>query len=162
MKSLAVIGEKDSSINYTDRPTVKVVIKKDDHILILNNGLLPGGGIDSKESDAEAINRELLEEIGVAVEKIDELGRVTQYRNYLKKIYLVFGYQATFSRFSGAPTPQDDGEAMFTYTWATKDEALHLIDKVIQEQKAHALDSDESQGRLYNLMTARVIIGASR
>ena len=55
MNPLATIGQADTSIQYTDRPTVKVVIKNDNKVLVLNKGLLPGGGIDPGESDQDAI-----------------------------------------------------------------------------------------------------------
>ena len=67
MKTLKIIGQIDPSISYENRPTVKIVIKHGDEVLILNRGLLPGGGINPGESDQDAINRELKEELGVAV-----------------------------------------------------------------------------------------------
>ena len=70
MKSIATIGKIDESIQYIDRPTVKVIIKRDDRVLLLNNGLLPGGGIDENESDDDAIVRELQEELGATVREI--------------------------------------------------------------------------------------------
>lgn len=85
MNPLATIGQLDSSIQYTDRPTVKVVIKNDNKVLILNEGLLPGGGIDPGESDQNAITRELQEELGVTVTDVQEIGTVVQYRNLLEK-----------------------------------------------------------------------------
>ena len=70
MKQLQIIGTQDDSIAYTDRPTVKVVVRRGDEILLLNKGLLPGGGVDTGEADAQAIQRELLEEMGVNVKNI--------------------------------------------------------------------------------------------
>ncbi len=76
MNILATIGQVDTSIQYTDRPTVKVVIKNNSKVLVLNKGLLPGGGIDPGETDQDAITRELQEELGVTVK--DALAFVTE------------------------------------------------------------------------------------
>ncbi len=118
MNILATIGRMGPSIHYTDRPTVKVVIKNDDKLLILNKGLLPGGGIDPGESDHDAIIRELQEELGVTVKDIREIGTVVQYRNLLDKKYIINGYSAVLSTTGGLTNPQDEGEAQFTIQWA--------------------------------------------
>ena len=104
MNTLATIGQIDPSIQYTDRPTVKVVIKNDNKLLILNKGLLPGGGIDPGESDHDAITRELQEELGVTVKHIQEIGTVVQYRNLLDKKYLINGYTALLDTTGGFTT----------------------------------------------------------
>lgn len=43
---------------------------------------LPGGGIDEGESTTQALERELLEEVGCKAEIVAELGTVIEYRNY--------------------------------------------------------------------------------
>lgn len=160
MISLGAIGEGDDS-KYVDRPTVKVVVRKGNKVLILSNGLLPGGGIDNEESNTDAIHRELLEELGMAVAHLREIGEVIQYRQYLGKKYLVYGYEADFVAIKSTPTPQDKGEAQFTYLWVTPDDALTIINSAIDELKSGSVEqSDRFQGKLYNLMTARMIMAA--
>lgn len=56
MNILTTIGDKDTTVQYTDRPTVKVVIKQDVKLLLLNEGLLPRGGIEPGESDQMRLN----------------------------------------------------------------------------------------------------------
>ena len=153
MNILATIGQADASIQYTDRPTVKVVIKKDNKLLILNKGLLPGGGIDPGESDHDAITRELQEELGVTVKDVEEIGTVVQYRNLLDKKYLINGYSATLETTGGLTDPQDDGEAQFTIQWLTLEDALVYVSESIEEAKLKPMDDDANQGKLYNLMT---------
>jgi len=153
MDILAHIGQIDESIQYTDRPTVKVIIKRDDTVLLLNNGLLPGGGINESESDKAAITRELKEELGFTVKDVKEIGSVVQYRNFLKKRYVVNGYVAKLASSGEATSPQDEGEAQFTQTWLSVDEALKFVADSIETVKAKPLDDDTNQGKLYNLMT---------
>lgn len=153
MNILATIGQLDPSIQYTDRPTVKVVVKNDNKVLVLNKGLLPGGGIDPGESDRDAITRELQEELGVTVKDVQEIGTVVQYRNLLDKKYLINGYVATLETTGGLTDPQDEGEAHFTVQWLTFDKAIVYVSESIEEAKLKPMDDDANQGKLYNLKT---------
>jgi len=162
MNILATIGQVDTSIQYTDRPTVKVVIKNNNKVLILNKGLLPGGGIDPGESDQDAITRELQEELGVTVTDVQEIGTVVQYRNLLEKKYLINGYAAELETTGGLTDPQDEGEAQFTIQWLTIEDALAFVTESIEEAKLKPMDDDANQGKLYNLMATRNFLGTLR
>ena len=157
MKLLETIGERGVNIQYVDRPTVKVVITRDDDVLILQNGLLPGGGVKDGESTKDAIVRELLEELGVTVDTITEIGQVNQFRSFLGKEYEVYGYTARFIAFNTAPKPQDEGEASFTYQWMSKRAALDYVAKLIENDNAELVD-DSIQGKRYNLMTSLALL----
>jgi ADP-ribose pyrophosphatase YjhB (NUDIX family) len=150
MSSISTIGQIDGSITYIDRPTVKVIIKTDNTVLILNDGLLPGGGVDENESDSDAITRELHEEIGSTVRNIRNIGTVIQYRNFLGKRYVINGYVAALASSGGSTNPQDDGEAQL---WLTVDDALELVSSSIAIAKTKPLNNDVNQSKLYNLMT---------
>jgi len=159
MKTLATIGQPDASIQYTDRPTVKVIVKKGDAVLLLNQGLLPGGGVDDGESDDTAIARELQEELGVTVKNVHRIGTVIQYRNLLSKKYIVNGYVATLDTMGGATNPQDDGEAQFVMRWLSVEDAKEFLRRSIEEAKLLPMEDDANQGRLYNLMTTYELLG---
>ena len=153
MNILATIGQINTAIRYKERPTVKVVIKKDNKLLILNQGLLPGGGVDINETDQDAIERELQEELGVTVKNVQEIGTVVQYRNLLDKRYLVNGYTAELKTSGGLTNPQDKGETQFTILWLTLNQAIAYVSKSIEEIQLKTMDNDANQGKLYNLMT---------
>jgi len=153
MNVISTIGQIDESIAYIDRPTVKVIIKTGNTVLILNNGLLPGGGVEENESDSDAIARELHEELGATVLDIHNIGTVVQYRDFLGKRYVVNGYTATLASIGGPTNPQDEGEAQFTQSWLTIDEALELVSSSINTAKKTPMNDGTNQGKLYNLMT---------
>lgn len=158
MSTLATIGKFDTSIRYTDRPTVKVIIRKGNAVLLLNKGLLPGGGIDLGESDNDAITRELQEELGVTVKNIEQIGTVIQYRNFLGKKYTINGYTAVLESTGAITNPQDEGEANFTIQWLALEDALSFVEKSVEEAKIKPMDDDANQGRLYNLMTTNELL----
>ena len=108
MHVLKTIGEAKETVRYIDRPTVKIVIKNDNKILLLNDGLLPGGGVDVNESHYQAVARELTEELGVSVENMREVGAVIQYRDYLEKRYIIQGYVAKLGSVGGTTSTQDE------------------------------------------------------
>lgn len=159
MKTLATIGQPDPSIQYADRPTVKVIVKKGDAVLLLNQGLLPGGGVDDGESDDVAIARELQEELGITVKDTHKIGTVIQYRNLLSKKYIVNGYVATLDTTGGVTNPQDDGEAQFVMRWLSIQDAKEFVRHSIEEAKLLPTGDDANQGRLYNLMTTYELLG---
>lgn len=78
-------GVRLDGIVYIDRPGVYAVIENDDkQIAVIETGngyFLPGGGIDSGESDLDALKRELIEEIGYQVSVLGELGETVEYIN---------------------------------------------------------------------------------
>lgn len=154
MNILSTIGQQDTLIQYTNRPTVKVIIKKDDKILIINNGLLPGGGIEPSESEEEAIARELQEELGTTVKDIQAIGTAVQYRSLLSRKYVVNGYTASLDTIGGLTNPQNEREAQFTSHWLRRDDAIIYISSSIEETQQKPMDNTmDQQSKLYNLMT---------
>ena len=154
MKQLKVIGTKDETLSYTDRPTVKVLIHRGDEVLVLNKGLLPGGGIEPGETNTQAIERELGEELGATVSNIQEIGKVVQYREFIQKKYIIYGYTADLDAFTTTPSPQDTGEAQFKNLWMTKEDAIEYVSKSIATVERVVMLGDAIQGRLYNLKTS--------
>lgn len=161
MKLLKVIGTHDASIKYVDRPTVKtLVLNSDNKILIINEGLLPGGGVENDESNFTALNRELLEEIGIEVTDQQEIGCVVQYRDFLKRKYLVYGYTSLYKDTVAIPTPQDDREAQFVYDWYSIEDAQRLLEASISKAANDIKMSKggDTVGKLFNLMTTQLFL----
>jgi len=152
------IGTKNPAIAYIDRPTVKVLIQKGTAILILNDGLLPGGGVDDNENDAQAIEREVAEEIGATVANIRSIGEVIQYRDFLERRYVIRGYYCEIVAFNKEVMPQNEGERNFTYQWLSKQAALKLVEASIQRYTDVEIVDGSQQGKLFNLETTRAFL----
>lgn len=157
MQLLATLGESMGP-PYVDRPTVKVVIWHDDKVLLLDDGLLPGGGVDEDESDTQAIARELAEELGAHVSGLSELGEVVQYRDFLRKRYVIRGYTAKLDDFHTLARPQDAGEAAFRLRWLSLHDARSVVDRSIENLEKLAVTDDRVQGKLYNLHTTSLLL----
>ena len=76
-------GTKQDGTDYIDRPGVYAVIQNHAGrvaIIKTNRGyFLPGGGIDFNESDIDALQREIFEEIGYQVTVLEKLGEAVEY-----------------------------------------------------------------------------------
>ena len=96
MKNLLTIKEQDmvpgspavDTSSFRKRGAARAVLLDDKgQVYLLNvskHGYhkLPGGGIDEGEDIKQALERELMEEVGCKAEIVAELGTVVEYRNY--------------------------------------------------------------------------------
>ena len=160
MDTLPILGAPNPSIPYTDRPTVRALIfNESNQVLIINNGLLPGGGVETNENDLTALHREIMEEVGITVSDIQKLGTVTQYRDFLAKKYIVQGYIARYVNDHGSVSPQDEGESNFTYAWYSVEDAIYLLSQAIEQmEETEAVLDDAYQGKLFNLKTTKLFL----
>lgn len=157
MNNPVVIGVHNPSIEYKDRMTAKALILNDENkVLIINDGLLPGGGVEENEDYLGALHRETMEELGVSIDNTKELGTVVQFRDFIKKKYIINAYTAHYLDNSGIASPQDEREASFVYNWYTISDAMRLVDSSISHMYEDAVELDgANQGRLFNLKTTR-------
>lgn len=107
-----------------------------------------------------ALAREMREEIGATVQNIQDVGRVIQYRDYLRKRYVVYGYCASLFSVDTAMQKREPHEKEFTYLWIDRKEVKSYIEAAISKHKSNHPDliNDTRQGRLYNLQTSLAIV----
>ncbi|HIP33973.1 MAG TPA: NUDIX domain-containing protein [Bacteroidia bacterium] len=95
--------------NYKVRNTVRAVIFDNENNIALMNvskdnfHKLPGGGIDEGETKIEALKRECLEEAGVDIEIISELGLISEIKKTSKTIQNSYCYTAKVIGEKGEP-----------------------------------------------------------
>lgn len=113
-----------------------VLLDKDGQVYLLNvskHGYhkLPGGGIDEGEEIIQALERELLEEVGCKAEIVAELGTVIEYRNYddggLKQTSYCYLAKQVGDQTDSALEEGELEEGMFEVKAKSIDEAITLL-----------------------------------
>ncbi|MBP2098020.1 NUDIX hydrolase [Enterococcus rivorum] len=83
--NIPTFGEKTKNLNYKKRIGAYIIVSKNNHneIVLVQapNGayFLPGGEIEAGETREEAIDREMIEELGVEVTIGEYLGQADEY-----------------------------------------------------------------------------------
>jgi 8-oxo-dGTP diphosphatase len=76
-------GTRLDGIAYIERPGVYAVIENDQaQIAVIETGtgyFLPGGGIDPGETEMDALQREIMDEMGYQVSILAEIGEAVEY-----------------------------------------------------------------------------------
>jgi len=120
---------------YALREAARALVIDDNNAVALlhvskdNYYKLPGGGIEDEEDPIEALERELLEEIGTAAEIVANLGTIQEFRYYWNMNQISYCYLAKQYGEKGEPnfTEKELSEG-FEIVWAKNiDEAIALL-----------------------------------
>lgn len=110
-----------------------VVLDQDDQIALLyvaneNYYKLPGGGLEGQEDQIVALRRECLEEIGVEIDVVGEVGMVVEYRKFEHLKQTSYCYGARVVGQKGSPTFTDSELSFgFEVRWMPLPEAEKLF-----------------------------------
>ncbi len=113
-----------------------VLIDKDKKVFLLNvskHGYhkLPGGGIDDGEEIVEALERELMEEVGCKAKIISELGSIVEYRNFedggLEQTSYCYLANQSGQQVESSLEEGELAEGMFEVKAGNIDEAISLL-----------------------------------
>lgn len=143
--------------SYLERKTVKAVIINDyGNTLHLSSNLI-GGGVEEGENYEVALHREALEEAGIKIEIIKLLGEVIQYRDVLKKKYIVYGYLCKFINASNQPDSIDKIALNSKIIWEKPQEAINRFQSeinILKNTDPNKFEGDMFQSKLYNRQMA--------
>lgn len=92
-----------------------------------NEYKLPGGGIDAEESPEIAFEREILEEVGVKVTSIQEIGTITEEKGQENFKQISFVFVADFFSQATQNFTQQEIEEGSEILWMSAQEALNLM-----------------------------------
>lgn len=142
MKLLREITEKDitnketyEEISYKIRKASRaVVFNEENKIAILNVSndnyhKLPGGGIERDEDIITALRRELIEEVGVEVDVLDELGMIIEYRDNFKQLQISYCYLCkVVGEYQETSFTEEEKNNGFILEWVSLNEAISILE----------------------------------
>ena len=147
MNILKTIKDEDFGLNnptpatYRERKASRaIVFDKDKKVALLhatkkNFHKLPGGGIEEGENTADALARELLEEIGCSADNIRELGIIEEYRNKFNLHQISYCFLADLVGDKGIPNLEEDEIADgFEPVWMSVKDAIETLESEINVQ----------------------------
>jgi 8-oxo-dGTP pyrophosphatase MutT (NUDIX family) len=163
MNILGIYNDNETEpVGYTERPTVKAVIVNDDDEVLLFGGGLPGGGVDDGETNEQALDRELMEEIGATVSVTRPIGNVITYRDLIQKKYMFTGYLCTIVSI-GTPTTTFGYELEHSTEWVKRDVLIERFKqhmKTVKEKGMTEYVGDRYQRHLSNTYAAILFLEA--
>lgn len=138
MKELSLLNPENVSegeaASYDIRTAARaIVVDEHNKIALLhvrkhNYYKLPGGGLEGDEDPKTALQRECLEEIGTNIEVIGEVGKIIEYRKFMKLKQISYCYIArAVGDVSATQMTEHEKENDFQQTWLSYDEAMKCM-----------------------------------
>ena len=141
MEILKTIKDSDFGLDFPASGVMKerraaraVVFDADNRVALLHATKkyfhkLPGGGIEGTESVQEALQREVIEEIGCKIENVRELGIAEEYRGKFNLHQLSYCFLADLAGEKGGPHLEPDELADgFVTAWVSLDDAVNVLE----------------------------------
>lgn len=147
MELIKEISEKDIGYNYENIDNIYKIRKASRAIVINNSGQipllyvskhnyhkLPGGGIEAGEDISIALNREMMEEVGVNINVLGDVGTIIEYRDKYKQLQISYCFYAevkgNIKETSFTDEEINDG---FQLKWIALDDAVSIIENDIPD-----------------------------
>ena len=141
MKEIKVINLENSTVEeyekYKIRETVRIILLDNDNkiatVNISKEGFhqLIGGGIEEGENNKSALERESLEEAGVDIEIVSELGKVVEIKKEKKQVQNSYCYVGKVVGEKGSPNFNEEEikQRGFKTEWLELDELIKIFKK---------------------------------
>jgi 8-oxo-dGTP pyrophosphatase MutT (NUDIX family) len=141
MKLLAEIAQEDIGFEKLDTET-RYQVRKASRAIVVNHlkqiallyvseknyHKLPGGGIERGESIADALIREVIEEVGVEIKVNAEVGLIIEYRDRFEQLQISYCFFASRERAQKGPSfTEEEQQNGFALKWVTLEEAIELV-----------------------------------
>ena len=89
---------------------------------------LPGGGVDDGEDKVQALNREVMEEVGSKIEVTGEVGKIIEYRSQFNLKQISYCYVGKITS-KGLPTfTEEELSQNFKLVWLPLEEAISKVE----------------------------------
>jgi len=142
MELLKEIYEKELGYNYENidiayklRKASRSIVLNDSHKIALlyvsknNYHKLPGGGIEAGEDIKTALNREVMEEAGVNINVLGEIGTIIEYRNKHELLQISYCFYSEVKGNIKEPSFTDEETNNgFQLKWVSMDEAISILE----------------------------------
>lgn len=127
-------GENSEMENARNRQAARaIVFDENEKIALLNVAnheyhKLPGGRVKEKENLMEALQREAMEETGLSILVMGEVGKIIEYRKNFNLIQESFCYSAKVIGEKGVPNfTQKEKDNGFEILWVALPEAIEIL-----------------------------------
>lgn len=138
MKLLKIINldgvVEKNTLNWNNRVAARAVVFDYNglvgllHVVKDEYYKLPGGGIEAGEDIKTGLDRECEEELGVAIEVQDEVGKVIEYRSRWKLVQTSHCFLAKVVKDLGGPSfTKSERKRGFEIVWVTPEKARELL-----------------------------------
>ncbi|MBU3126789.1 NUDIX domain-containing protein [Clostridium tagluense] len=142
MDLIKEIYEKDIGYNYENinisykirKASRSIVVNDSQKIALLfvsknNYHKLPGGGIEAGEDIKAALNREVMEEAGVNIDVLGEIGTIIEYRDKHELLQISYCYYSEVKGDIKKPSfTEVERNSGFQLKWVTLDEAISILE----------------------------------
>ena len=131
------IGYNDDNIDiaYKLRKASRSIVLNDSQKIALlyvsknNYHKLPGGGIEAGEDIKTALNREVMEEAGVKINILGEIGTIIEYRNKHELLQISYCYYSEVKGDIKKPSfTEEETNNGFQLKWVALDEAISILE----------------------------------
>ncbi|MGV8984357.1 NUDIX domain-containing protein [Clostridium sp.] len=123
------------NINYKLRKASRAIVLNDSQKIALlfvsknNYHKLPGGGIEAGEDIETALNREVMEEAGVNIDVLGEIGTIIEYRDKHKLLQISYCYYSEVKGEIKEPSFTDEeANSGFQLKWVPLEEAISILE----------------------------------